>query len=243
MPRSRRVRGYVLAGGRSSRMGTDKAEVLFAGRTMLAAAVATMRSVCDEVVVIGTREHVPPPASCVADRFPECGPMGGIEAALGDCEEHGAELAVFLPVDTPLLPGGLLGALVELWTESESVRAAVSVADGRVQPLISMLHVELLPAFREALGRGNLKLQPELRAAAASVAERSGLEVDAVLFATTVAFRGDRRVMAGDAELGWVPTEEEWACRSAWFANLNTPLELQRASEAAEHRTREAAGR
>ncbi len=215
-------------------MGTDKAEVLFGGRTMLAAAVATMRSVCDEVAVVGARESVPSPARCVVDRFPGCGPMGGIEAALGDCREHGAEFAVFLPVDTPLLPGGLLRALVELWTESDVVRVAVTVADGRVQPLISMLHADLLPAFREALERGDLKLQPLLRAAAMGVAERMGIAWDVVSLATAIGFGEDGVVTVGGAELGWVPTEEEWACRSAWFANLNTPLELQAAREAAE---------
>ena len=236
MEPSRTVRGYVLAGGRSSRMGTDKAEVLFGGRTMLAAAVATMRSVCDEVAVVGARENVPAPATCVVDRFPGCGPTGGIEAALGDCRERGAEFAVFLPVDTPLLPGGLLRTLVGLWTESEVVRAAVTVADGRVQPLISMLHVDLLPAFREALERGDLKLQPLLRAAAAGAGERMGAAADAVSLATAIGFREDRVVMAGETKLDWLPTEEEWACRSAWFANLNTPLELQAAKEAAARR-------
>lgn len=230
MAASSRVRGYVLAGGRSSRMGTDKAEIVFEGRTLLDRAVATMGEACAEVTVVGDRKRVPEGTASVPDGVPGCGPVGGIEAALGDCVRKGGEIAVFLPVDMPLLPGGLLRALVGAWTASKTMRLGVVVEDGRMQPLISAVHAELLAAVRAALGRGDYKLQPVLRSAAEDLARRMDVPLAAV-FAATPLRLGNGRVLAGDdgAELPWRPSPLEWERRLSWFKNLNTPAELAEA--------------
>ena len=220
-------------------MGTDKAEIAFEGRTLLEHAVTTMRRVCEEVVIVGSRERIPEGTVCIPDGVPGCGPMGGIEAALRDCAQQGGETAVFVPVDTPLLPGGLLRALVELWTGSATMRVGMALADGLVQPLISALHVDLLPALRAALDHGNHTLQPALRSAAEGLAERMGVPLRAVLALTPLDFGDDGRVLAGDggAELSWTPSRVEWERRVSWFANLNTPAELQAARERGEERS------
>lgn len=229
MPDPKGMRGYVLAGGRSSRMGTDKAAVLFRGRTMLEIAITTMAAVSKDVVVIGDRSAVPDGVRSIADTFPGCGPMGGIEAALRDCRQASAAYGAFLPVDMPLLPVGLLRALVSLWRQSSTVRIAVVVADGRLQPLVSLMHVDVLPTLQAALGRGDRKLQPALRAAAGELA--AGLRVaEQDVFLQTFLEFGDRVVLTADGtELPWRPTEGEWAARAGWFANLNTPEELREA--------------
>ena len=226
---SREMRGYVLAGGRSSRMGTDKAEVVFCGQTMLTSAVTTMAAVCREVVVIGDRGPGPQGVRSLPDSFAGCGPMGGIEAALRDCRHASAEYGIFLPVDMPLLPAGLLQALVALWRQSSMVRIAVAVADGRLQPLVSLIHVDVLWMLQAALARGDHKLQPALRAAAGELAAQLQVPEDVVFLRTALEF-GDRVVLTADgAELPWQPTETEWMRRAAWFANLNTPEELREA--------------
>ena len=222
------MRGYVLAGGLSTRMGTDKADMLFDGATMLEIAVATMAIVCKEVSVVGVRDQVPAGVTCIADMYPGCGPMGGIQAALRDCRQRGAEFAVFLPVDMPLLPGGLLRSLTEYWKSSETVRVAVSVADERVQPLVSMIHVDVLATLDAALARGDHKLQPALHAAAQDLAANLLNSTESRFLATSFEF-GDRVVLTAGTKLSWCPTDTEWARRSLWFANLNTPAELKEA--------------
>ena len=226
-----KLRGYVLAGGQSTRMGTDKADVVFEGMTMLERAVATMSEVCDVVSVVGARDLVPAEATCIPDVYPRCGPMGGIQAALQDCRQNSAEFAVFLPVDMPLLPGGFLRALTEFWMSAETVRVAVTVADGRIQPLVSMLHVDISATLVAALTRGDHKLQPALRAAAAALAEQLTIPAELVFLETAPAF-GDRVVLTADGvELPWSPTPAEWERRSLWFTNLNTQRDLQEALE------------
>ncbi len=229
MSAPRGMLGFVLAGGRSSRMGMDKAEVIFRGQTMLEIAVGTMSAVCDEVVVIGNRERVPAGVRSIPDAFPGCGPMGGIEAALRECQRTSAEFGVFLPVDMPLLPAGLLRALVAVWRQTSTVRVAVVVADGRVQPLVSLIHVDVLPTLQAALTRGDHKLQPALRAAAGTLADGLRVAEDGVFLRTLLEF-GDRVVLSPDgAGLLWRPSDREWETRAAWFANVNTPEELREA--------------
>ena len=229
MPGPRDMRGYVLAGGKSSRMGMDKAEMLFRGQTMLETALATMSQICGYVAVIGDRAALPKGVSSIADGFPGCGPMGGIEAALRDCRQAAADYAVFLPVDMPLLPADLMGALVSLWRRSSTVRIAAVVADGHLQPLVSLIHVEVLPTLQAALARGDHKLQPALRVAAGELA--AGLQVaEETVFLQTFLEFGDRVVVTADGKaLSWRPSATEWKSRAAWFANLNTPEELRQA--------------
>ena len=74
--------GYVLAGGRSSRMGTDKALLLLAGKPLIAHAVVKLGRLCQDVRVLSANSALAPYAPLVPDLHPDCGPIGGIEVAL-----------------------------------------------------------------------------------------------------------------------------------------------------------------
>ena len=78
------VLGAVLAGGASRRMGRDKALMEHEGRTLLARAVAVLRAVLDEVIIVGLQQQRSsvPGAPIVEDLRPGLGPVGGIHAAL-----------------------------------------------------------------------------------------------------------------------------------------------------------------
>lgn len=103
-----RLLGAVLAGGRSSRFGSDKAEAMLAGRPLLDHVAGALGRMCDAAVVCG-REW--PGLAAVADRPPGRGPLGGIAAALAHAEANGFDLVLTAPCDTPRLPDGLIGLL------------------------------------------------------------------------------------------------------------------------------------
>ena len=232
MPRpSPAVRGYVLAGGRSSRMGEDKAELRLGGQTLLEIAVARLRPLCEEVVLIGTRSPTPADLRVLPDLHPGSGPLAGIEAALRDLQptegEHTPEWALFLPIDMPFLPAGLLCALLGEWRElmAGGIRVAMVQADGRMQPLVSVVHRDLLPAVEQSVTAGSLKVRPlfesaanSLSAGAPSPLQVTRLEVDSL----------------GGGWGGWTPRGAEWRARSLWFGNLNTPEEFAAAVPFAE---------
>ena len=199
------LRGYVLAGGRSSRMGVDKAELRVGGRSLLEVAIGTLRSFCAEVVVVGEREAVPAGVRVIADVHRGCGPLGGIEAGLRDA---GEAAAVFLPVDMPFVPAELLRRMVARW-ESSGCAVCFAVVDGRTQPLVSLMRPSVLPEVEAALRRGEYKVGRVLEGAAG---EALRTEI------ATTAREGVWPV--------WVPGDAEWAERELWFANLNTPEEF-----------------
>lgn len=115
------ILGCVLAGGGSTRFGSDKALAVLDGTTLLDGAIKALRQHCGEVVVAGR-------ADGVADwPAPGMGPLGGLAGALRLAQERGfaAVLAtgvdsVGLPADLPLLlspaPACLAGQpVVGLW--------------------------------------------------------------------------------------------------------------------------------
>ena len=74
--------GIVLAGGKSQRMGTDKARLALPdGRPVILSVVEVLKSICGEVVVVteatGRYADLALPARCVTDIAPGCGLMGG----------------------------------------------------------------------------------------------------------------------------------------------------------------------
>jgi molybdopterin-guanine dinucleotide biosynthesis protein A len=87
-----KLSGFILAGGKSSRMGRDKALLNWHGRTLLEHMVGLVRTVADPVLVIG-RESLP-------DRLPGLGPLAGIATGL---ETTFTDANLFVAVDLPFL--------------------------------------------------------------------------------------------------------------------------------------------
>lgn len=103
------ILGAVLAGGQSSRFGSDKAMAELDGHTLLTIAVDSLSGLCDHVIVVG-RETAPAPT--VPDwRRPGMGPLGGIAAALHHARDEGYDFLLTCGVDCAVLPDNLLEVL------------------------------------------------------------------------------------------------------------------------------------
>jgi molybdopterin-guanine dinucleotide biosynthesis protein A len=99
------ILGAVLAGGQSSRFGSDKALAEFRGHTLLAHAVDTLSGWCEHVIVVG---RATAPAPTLPD-WPRAGmgPLGGIAAALHHARDKGYEFLLTCGVDSLVLPEDL----------------------------------------------------------------------------------------------------------------------------------------
>jgi molybdopterin-guanine dinucleotide biosynthesis protein A len=134
--RPRAFTGIVLAGGRSSRMGRDKALLTLDGHTLLDAAIARLRQAgATRVLVSGDR----PAHDGVPDHVPGLGPVGGLASVLKRCPDG---LAVVVPVDMPRLEAQ---RLMDLRDALQYSRAA----HFRFHPLPCALTVDA--ATREAI--------------------------------------------------------------------------------------------
>ena len=146
--------GFVLAGGRSSRMGRDKALLMLGGRTLVERAVSKLEAVCERVGIAGGAEELAKFGRVVPDERPGCGPLGGIVAALESSE---FEWNIFLPVDVPLVGVDFVRRLGERCLASEAV-AVVARVDGQVQPLCAGYHRRIVTRLRAGLEKGDFKV-------------------------------------------------------------------------------------
>lgn len=97
--------GVVLAGGLSSRMGRDKAQLPWRGQTLLAHACATLQA-AGAVRVLVSGDY--PGFDCVPDGAPGLGPLGGVASVVAAVPDGPL---VLIPVDMPLLSPALLRQL------------------------------------------------------------------------------------------------------------------------------------
>ena len=143
---------FILSGGKSSRMGEDKAFLRFHGQTLLETAIEKAEEIAASVRVVGPRAKFG--SDAIEDIFPNCGPLGGIHAALAQSRH---ELNLIIAVDTPFIEVKFLKFLFE---QAESSRAVVTVprtADG-FQPLCAVYRKGFGGVAERALKRGNYKI-------------------------------------------------------------------------------------
>lgn len=123
MNESARVAAYVLAGGRSRRLGRDKAQVMIAGRPALDHQIAVVSALSKgEVVVVGGEEgRATRGALHIADIGGRQGPLDGLVTALEHAVvSHGHDsLALVIAVDLWNLTSGVLEQLVEIGADPE----------------------------------------------------------------------------------------------------------------------------
>jgi molybdenum cofactor guanylyltransferase len=165
------VMACVLAGGRSTRMGTDKAFVMLDGRTLLARALQLCRTVAQDVRIVGDAKKFAPFAPVVEDLFPGCGPLGGIHAALRASQR---DFNLVLAVDLPFVTSAILRFLV---AEAKASGALVTVprAAGRWQPLCAVYRPAFADLAEKALSDGRWKIDSLFSAAAAHAVEEDRL--------------------------------------------------------------------
>jgi molybdenum cofactor guanylyltransferase len=155
MDDSRDLTAFVLAGGKSTRMGMDKAFVEFNGVILLARALEVMRLITPDVRIVGAREKFAPFAPVVEDVFHDRGPLGGIHAAL---QTSGAELNLMLAVDMPFVSVAFLQYLVNEARSAAEAAAIVPRSDSRLQPLCAVYRRKFADAAERAMLAGRNKI-------------------------------------------------------------------------------------
>ncbi len=203
--------GFVLAGGQSSRMGEDKAMLLFAGQPLVVHALSILQEAGLSASIAGAhpsaRRGLEVFAPVIEDPEPGLGPLAGICAALASTL---ATHAVFLPVDLPFLPPSLLIFMLQ---RARMTDRAVMI------PSVSGFD----QTFPVVLARNSLPtLQSEL------AARRCGC------FSAFQAVAAHRlqpvsRVVVEFASQTGLVAHRHGLTTFQWFLNLNSPADLNRA--------------
>jgi molybdopterin-guanine dinucleotide biosynthesis protein A len=165
------VAAFIVAGGKSSRMGRDKAFLELAGKPLLEHMLQLAASVAPRVRIVGSAAKFAAWGEVVEDVFPERGPLGGIHAALS---ATASGLNLILAVDLPLVQPKFLAFLLG---RAAATGALVTVprTGGRFHPLCAVYR----PAFRaraeEALRANRNPIAPLLQPGYTGIVEESEL--------------------------------------------------------------------
>ena len=99
--------GVVLNGGKSTRMGRDKAQLKIDGRSLLERATTVLQSCSlDKIVVSGSKEGI-------QDAFHDKGPVGGIYSVIHSLNMQCNDILLLVPNDMPALKGRTLNVLLQ----------------------------------------------------------------------------------------------------------------------------------
>ncbi len=151
--------GFVLAGGRSSRMGRDKALLVLEGEAMAQRAAGVLGSFLQApVALVGAPAryaHLGLPV--VEDRFPGDGPLAGIEAALSSTYTRDWNLIV--ACDMPHLRVDILRGLAAEADAHPEALCIMAVSSRGAEPLCAVWRREFGPVARAALAAGRRKVR------------------------------------------------------------------------------------
>lgn len=140
--------GIILAGGKSRRMGQDKALLEINGKPMIQHVSELLREFCDEIIISSAnKDHAKFGDSRVEDLVPNAGPLAGIQAGLITAKN---EQSFVLSCDTPFVTKEVLE---KLRANSDDQLITVSMDDDMLQPLIAIYNKKALPTIEHYLER------------------------------------------------------------------------------------------
>src|ERR1700737_3888460 len=140
--------GFVLAGGRSARMGRDKALLPYRGTTLLEHIASIVRQAAGTAAIIGDAHRYREVGYPVyPDQVPQCGPIGGIYTALSVTS---SDWNLVVACDMPMLSSPVVRRLIEHSVQSPGVCIVGVGPGGEPHPLCAVYHRRCLPLLDQA---------------------------------------------------------------------------------------------
>jgi len=150
------IAAYILAGGKSSRMGRDKGLVSLNDKPM----VSYTLDLCKEmgyapVLVASQEEYAALGYPVIKDLVPDKGPMGGLHTALEHIDQQTTYVLLF-SCDMPFIPKEAIFKLVEAATGQSVI---VSEFMKNINPLFALYHKDLKEQVKSNIEMGHLKMK------------------------------------------------------------------------------------
>jgi molybdopterin-guanine dinucleotide biosynthesis protein A len=134
------IAGFILIGGQSRRMGTDKSRLMLEGQSFVERIARELSAATPSVTVVGNKRAETQPRfnlPTVSDVYPEWGALGGVHAALSACS---AIWALIVACDFPFVTRELFARLTSFGEGLDAV--APIQRDGIPQPLCALYRVD-----------------------------------------------------------------------------------------------------
>ena len=143
----------LLAGGKSSRMGMDKAELLYEGQTFVENIINKVQSLGIKNIFLSGYKGAKDDAQVVVDIYPEVGPLGGLHAGFHVVTTL---YCLVLPIDIPQIPSDFLESLLEehfqqCENSEEKDLPLLLEREGFLEPLIGIYPVNMVAFIEERI--------------------------------------------------------------------------------------------
>ena len=154
-----KIGAVILCGGKSRRMGIEKSSLPIGEETFTERILKQLQNFDEVLLSINkTQQNLPQSYPHIMDQYPECGPMGGLHAALSAC--HSAALLA-VACDLPLFRRELGELLCQ--SMEQGMDAVISVSpDGRIHPLCAVYKKEVSAVLEQRLLGGQYRLMDAL---------------------------------------------------------------------------------
>lgn len=145
---------FILCGGKSSRMQSEKGLVLFQGKPFIEHIIQAILPISNQIKLItATKEYDYLPYQKIPDIILDKGPLGGIYTALTNSE---TEFNLILSCDIPLISTELLAELIS--KHNNEAEVTVFASESRLHPLIGIYSKKVLPVIKSAIDNDELKM-------------------------------------------------------------------------------------
>lgn len=148
------ITGIILAGGKSSRMGTDKGFLLWKGRPFIQHSILALKPVVSKLIIVSDHTYYDRLSyKRVRDIYPDAGPLSGLYSGLKASE---TKFNLVLSCDVPLINSSVIEKLVANY--HNDVAAVVCAADDKIMPLVALYHKNCYQVCKELLENGERRM-------------------------------------------------------------------------------------
>tara|TARA_B100000686_G_scaffold278433_1_gene298408 strand:+ start:207 stop:842 length:636 start_codon:yes stop_codon:yes gene_type:complete len=160
MNNSQRVTGIILAGGKSSRLGRDKAWEDVGGQRIIDRVIGALQSSCDEVLIIGDRPERQNELSlpkCIQYRSDELKGRGSIGGLYTGLKSSDTLWSLVVACDMPFISRELIQFMLSIISKNRC-DAIVPVINGRYQPTHALYNSTCIPFIEKNISSGNFRM-------------------------------------------------------------------------------------
>jgi molybdopterin-guanine dinucleotide biosynthesis protein A len=148
------VNGYILAGGKSSRMGTDKGLIIINGKTIVKHVLEQLQPAVKDVVIVSNNPAYEKfGVKVIADDIKNIGPAGGIHSALNHTD---TKQNFIVSCDMPFITTGAVKFIIKHALQSQ---ITVPVYHEKTEPLFAVYPKECFTKWQKLIQKDIIKLQ------------------------------------------------------------------------------------
>ncbi len=155
---NRNITGIILAGGKSSRMGTDKGVLILNGKTIVAHIIDALKPAVDNIIIIANNDHYNNYGFKVyKDIVKDCGPMGGIYTGLLNSQTN---LNMVVSCDIPNISTDIINKII---SHADKNDITVPIHNNNLEPLCAVYNKNCISTFEKLITDKEWKMKESFK--------------------------------------------------------------------------------